>query len=185
MQYQANRILAKIAVHPDHLMPREQRQIYFAWVCSSINSTEQDAALLTLTALQELLRQADYRRSFFEYANAMRLLQDVLKRDATAPANIQIQYGTLLVLWTLTFDAHIAGVLDQGTTGLIADIATVMSTSRKEKVIRMCLATLANLLTKPTEPALVQKNAEQMISRKVSYMWKRSLWLERNLGGVR
>jgi len=172
VQHQANRILVKIAVSPDQLMPRSQRQIYFAWICSSIHSTERDASLLTLGSLQMLLRQEEYRRPFFEYANSIRQLRDILSRDAST--NIQIQYMTMVVMWTLTFDKHIAGSLDQGTSGVIGEISALMRSSRKDKVIRMCLATLVNLLHKPAKYSQKQKNAELMISHKVlPYVAKR------------
>ena len=49
-----------------------------------------------------------------------------------------------MVFWVLTFDHNIAGILDkEGGPLVIGDIASLMRASRKEKVQRMCISTLA------------------------------------------
>jgi len=166
VQHQANRILVKIAVNDVQLMPATSMQIYFAWVLNAIQMTESDSTLLALASLQVLLRQEAYRRPFFEYADSIHQLREILKFKAGAASSIQPQYMVMVVLWVLTFDSCIAAKLEPQFK-CIGDIAKLLVASRKEKVIRMCLATLANLVQKPKNAAAITANAETMISFKV------------------
>lgn len=108
VQHQANRILVKIAVDDSQLMPAAQMQIYFAWVLNAMQSTDQsDSTLLALASLQTLLRQEAYRRPFFEYADSIHQLKEVLKANPGSAASIQPQYMVMVVLWVMTFDSYV------------------------------------------------------------------------------
>ena len=52
----------------------------------------------------------------------------------------------------MSFDSIVASQLDQGTSHIISDIAQLMGATRKEKVVRMCLATLAVSVSRSTLP---------------------------------
>lgn len=166
VQHQANRILVKIAVDDSQLMPAAQMQIYFAWVLNAMQSTDQsDSTLLALASLQTLLRQEAYRRPFFEYADSIHQLKEVLKANPGSAASIQPQYMVMVVLWVMTFDSYIAEKVDEFK--VVGDVAKLMAASRKEKVIRMCVAFFSNLLVKAKGRKSVEANAEAMISFKV------------------
>jgi len=51
---------------------------------------EQDSALLALSSLHSLLRNAHYRQPFFEYADSITQLRTLLQLDAAQ--HIQLQY---------------------------------------------------------------------------------------------
>eukprot|EP00039_Didymoeca_costata_P022663 m.4946 g.4946 ORF g.4946 m.4946 type:complete len:470 (+) comp3144_c0_seq1:127-1536(+) len=165
VQHQANRILVKIITHKECALPPSAQQSYFAWVCKSMQSKEKDSAILTLSALNYLLRCAEYRRPFAQFPDSVQQLRAVLQLDVAT--YIQHQYLAMLCLWVMTFDSEVAAKLDQGGPHVIMDIAHLMKSSRKEKVIRMCFATFANLLTKPKSDSDKAKNAAAMISYKV------------------
>lgn len=173
VQHQANRILVSIISQPEQYLPAPAQLGYFAWLINAVTVREQDAATLALASLHRLLREPVYRRPFFEYPDSVGQLRVVLQldpRDAVDPAPqadyIQLQYMAMLCLWVMSFDAMVAAQLNQGGGHVIADIAALMRVTRKEKVVRMCLATLANLLTVPGDEAKA-KNAQAMISYKV------------------
>lgn len=166
VQHQANRILVQIVVNDGALLNATSQQGYFAWVTNTIQSKEHDSAILALTSLHALLRSCHYRQPFFEYADSITQLRALLQLDAAH--NIQLQYKAMVVFWVLTFDHNIAGILDkEGGPLVIGDIASLMRASRKEKVQRMCISTLANMITNPTTTSLKKYNAQQMISHKV------------------
>lgn len=166
VQHQANRILVKIIIDNTALLNAASLQGYFAWVTNTIQSKEQDSALLALSSLHSLLRNAHYRQPFFEYADSITQLRTLLQLDAAQ--HIQLQYKAMIVFWVLTFDENIAGSIDkEGGRLVIGDIAALMRASRKEKVLRMCIMTLANMIKIPKDTALKKYNAQQMISHKV------------------
>lgn len=122
--------------------------------------------MLALASLQTLLRQEVYRRPFFEYADSIHQLKEVLKANPGSATSIQPQYMVMVVLLVMTFDSYIAGKLDSQFK-VVGDVAKLMAASRKEKVIRMCVATFSNLLVKAKTSKEKDANAEAMISFKV------------------
>lgn len=174
VQHQANRILVSIITQKEQYLPAPAQQGYFAWLINAFTVREQDAATLALSSLHRLLRQTVYRRPFFDYPDSIGQLRAIMQldpRDLVDPAPqsdyVQLQYMAVLCIWVMSFDSIVASQLDQGTSHIISDIAQLMGATRKEKVVRMCLATLANLLTVPDSLDARTKNAQVMISYKV------------------
>lgn len=144
VQHQANRILARIATKGDSILPLEVQQCYFSWILDAVKCKEADISILALASLQKILRNPAYRQSFYEFRDSIGTLRDILTRDASQ--HIQSQYMTMFCLWTLSFSSNIAGKLDEEHPNTIADIASLLRSTRKEKVTRLCVGTMRNLL---------------------------------------
>jgi len=103
-----------------------------------------------LNTLQTLLRRDEFRLIFLQQ-DGINCLKGLLAAHAN---NFQILYQAIYGLWLLSYNGGIGE--NFGPTTVIHKLVELVRTSSKEKVIRVALATLRNLLGKGT-------NNEQMI----------------------
>lgn len=122
----------------DDLLP------YFEWINSCLNSTKGDAVSNTLdVALQCLLvvlRRSEYRQ-FFNKPEYMNPLVELLKNQ-TSP---QVTYQIICCLWLLSFISQNAAELET-RYHILAPLVSILKNAIKEKVTRVCLLTLRNML---------------------------------------
>jgi len=71
--------------------------------------------------------------------------------------NVQLLYQIVFCLWLLSYDEEIAGQMD--TTDVVVNMLKVMKSVSKEKVIRVCLACLRNLVDKASHNQTMIDNA--------------------------
>lgn len=119
--------------------------------------------------LQYLLELKQFSAVFVDNQDAVVLLLDVAKTRA-----IQLQYQAILCIWILSFDPHLAGQL-QSRYEVIPLLLDICRTAVKEKIIRVCLAVWANLLSKARRIAVpvmigckVLDFVENLLSRKIA-----------------
>jgi len=143
--HQANRILVLLA--SDGVEPLDQRNlmVYFLWVKGQINSDLADSSLLALTSLCKLLRYAPYRRPFYEQNVTIQCLEGVL--SLKPDVHIQAQYLAAYCSWVITFEPAVASRLGLDGSALTKKMVDLIQATRKPKVVRMCLAYFANLVT--------------------------------------
>lgn len=163
---QSSLILARIASGPD-VMPEREFHIYLSWLVKTINTpANDDGQLLALAALQLLLRTPAYRPLAFGNEQCLNMVHRILLMEPAS--SIQIQYQTLCCVWVMTFNGAIATSFDNGNgPGFISEIAELLKNTRKEKVARVCLAILRNLLNTPTDTAAKKRNGATMIACKL------------------
>jgi len=125
----------------------ESSHCYFKWLASHISSGEPHVIQAVMSSLMSLLRRNVYREVFYNHTTGVEGLRELLTKRT---ANFQLQYQTVFVLWLLTFHPDISATIAprHHITSLIADILTKSS---KEKVVRVCVATLRNLLETPAD----------------------------------
>lgn len=163
--HQAARVIIAIITDGVEPLPQREQQVFFMWICNETKSKEKDASLLALKALCRFLRCHAYRRSFYEHAEGIATLKYIFRLDPSS--NIQAQYFAAYCAWVISFDPHVANALENDGSHLTSDAAFLLKSSKKEKVVRMCLAFFKNLVTIPADPAIQKQNATALITLKV------------------
>jgi len=107
--------------------------------------------------LDVLLQDQNYRTAFHQYEHEA--IPAVLALVASAP--LQIQYTSLLVLWILSFDKQsaVAFTTEYNVVSVVLDTA---KSALKEKIVRLSLAILSNIVRfarKQAIPVLIAEGA--------------------------
>lgn len=81
-------------------------------------------------------------------ADALPLLTELLTHSqmSNSSSTVQLLYQTLFSLWSLSYSPDAALQMASSKTGLIAKLVEIVKSSPKEKVVRVSLCTLRNLL---------------------------------------
>ncbi|KAG1675497.1 hypothetical protein FOA52_001796 [Chlamydomonas sp. UWO 241] len=114
------------------------------WLCAQMRrpSNPSRSVPLGVSCLSALLRERGTRALFFR-AGGVQVLPPLLK-TANTPANSQLVYELCLCVWQMTFaQAHAAALAAAGGVKVIVGVA---KTAQKEKVFRVALSALRNLL---------------------------------------
>jgi len=132
-------------------VPDKDIQFFCRWIADQLKKAEAADVLIGITALQILLRR-DYFREVFHSEVGLRVLAKVLEDNGDKR---QLLYYTLYCLWLLSYNAEIAATFST-ITGLVPKIVEIVRKEDREKLRRICVAALRNLLDKGS-------NNEQMI----------------------
>lgn len=131
-----------ILVSKSQVVPQEHETFLFRWISERLRPSDQDIHL-ALCTLQALLAKDQYRLRFFEQTSDF---QQLVKIIQTQSSNFQLAYEAIYCAWLLTYNHQIGSRV--GGTGLIPALVDVIKSSSKEKVIRLSIATLRNVLDK-------------------------------------
>lgn len=113
---------------------------------------------IALEGLQTLLRQDDIRVRFFE-EDGLNRIGGIIKNHNS---DTTILYKALYCIWVMSYNKHIASQFHKTT--LIHHVVEIMRNVQKEKIIRVCIAILANIANKGER----KQNNHQMIEAKIS-----------------
>ncbi|XP_065890325.1 V-type proton ATPase subunit H-like isoform X2 [Dysidea avara] len=154
-KHQSSMIIAKLAFCSQEQIDEENLMQYLEWCASQLSGQQTDYFVNLSRSLQYLLRRDCYRIPFYE-ANGVKLILQILD----GRIDFQQQYQLIFCLWMLTFNEKIVNrIKDQPIVMVLSD---VLRGTEKEKVKRIILATLRNMLEKP-EKAAADLYASQMI----------------------
>ncbi|KAG2192027.1 hypothetical protein INT46_011845 [Mucor plumbeus] len=120
--------------------------VLFNWITKKLTGSINDVVNLVIQELESLLRVNSYRLSVWNTQNAIKELihRLFLNKSASTP---QIQYQIIFCLWLLTFEKEIAAQINE-KYDVIALLVEIAKSAVKEKVIRVSVATLKNLVEK-------------------------------------
>eukprot|EP00123_Amoebidium_parasiticum_P001129 comp12158_c0_seq1/m.6911 comp12158_c0_seq1/g.6911 ORF comp12158_c0_seq1/g.6911 comp12158_c0_seq1/m.6911 type:complete len:463 (-) comp12158_c0_seq1:757-2145(-) len=156
IQNKAVKILSALVLTGRQLDSQSCEQ-YMKWLAAQLKKGDPNTIqTLMRHSLMELLRQDYYRQEFYNTANGVDALCDLVTARA---ANFQMQYQVVFCLWCLSFNHDIAANLSKYHVQRV--VAQILAKTSKEKVVRVACSTLKNLLTQPDRPTT---NAELMIS---------------------
>lgn len=134
---------------------------YFQWLRSIITKGEVlDTAELSLLCIQRVLTRSENRLLFYQGG------LDSLLAALSWENRLQAQYQSILCLWMLSFDPIVASNMES-TYHIVAKVASVFKTARKEKLARVCIALFRNLVSKPEDAKVSQDHLSIMIGAKV------------------
>jgi len=139
-------IVAKLASWGKVTLPDNDLNYFLSWVKSSLANPSNDYQHSVAQCLQLMLRHDCYRQAFFKLDG----IQSVVAALLATNIGFQLQYQLIFVLWLLSFDTRIAERMI-GANAVIRVLADILRESGKEKVTRIIIATLRNLLEKPEE----------------------------------
>lgn len=156
-----SRIIAKIACWSHELMDGSDLNFYLTWLRDQLKLPSNEYIQSVARCLQMMLRIDEYRLAFVVTVDGLSTLVTVL----AGRLNFQIQYQLTFCLWVMTFNVAIAEKMSKFK--VIPILADILSESAKEKVTRIILATLRNLIEKPEDPEISRDNAIAMVQCKV------------------
>ncbi|CAO1318407.1 unnamed protein product [Diamesa serratosioi] len=110
--------------------------------------------------LQMMLRIDDYRFAFVSVDGISTLISILSSR-----VNFQVQYQLVFCLWVLTFNPLLAEKMNK--FNVIPILADILSDCAKEKVTRIILAVLRNLIEKPEDAQVSKEHCIAMVQCKV------------------
>jgi len=126
------------------------------WLSGQIGNSSKDTIQSVLYALMAVLRHDNHRQAFFAQPQGVESLTKLLDNNS----NFQMQYQVIFCYWLLTYNTKIATEINN-RYHIVKVISGVMSKTGKEKVVRVCVATLKNLLVKATNG---KDNAKVMVT---------------------
>jgi len=132
-------------------LAQDEVQQFLKWVNTQLRTKTGNLELSTaLNTLQTLLQRDELRLVFYQ-EQGINCLKGLLQQYGS---NFQILYQAIYCLWLLSYNETIAE--NVGGSLVVHKLVELVRTSAKEKVIRIALSTLRNLLGKGS-------NNEQMI----------------------
>jgi len=146
----AAKILAIIMIKSNDVAP-EDLQAVLHWVGDQLKKTDFSELYTALSTLQILLRKDQYRLVFAQ-DNGLNKLHVLI----SPTTNYQILYQALYCAWLLSFNQKVAKD-GFSPVNVIPKVVEVLKQASKDKVLRMGLAILRNLID------LSADNNEQMI----------------------
>ncbi|KAI3642057.1 hypothetical protein MP228_011612 [Amoeboaphelidium protococcarum] len=106
-----------------------------------------------LQSLAAVLRQSKNRKFFWDMTKGGDVLAELLQRSAPGGSkedsqfkNPQLQYQVIVCIWLLTLNQSIA-VQFQTQYNIIPTLVDITRSSIKEKVVRVCLSVMRNMLS--------------------------------------
>jgi len=134
-----------ILVSKSKQVPVEHETYLFRWISEQLrHPTGPTDIHLALCTLQALLSKDQYRVRFFESDTGD--FQLLVKIIQTQSSNFQLVYEAIYCAWLITYNEKISSHV--GGTGLIPALVDVIKTVTKEKVVRLSIASLRNVLDK-------------------------------------
>lgn len=157
----AARIVAKTACNGRSRMEEPDLTKYLLWLKEQLKLANNEYVQSAARCLQMMLRIDDYRHPF-DNIEGIQAIVDVLRMGQL---NFQMQYQCTFCLWVLAFNSSLCARMSR--LNIVPVLADLLTQSQKEKVTRIVLATLRNLLEKPEETSIVRENSIAMIQCKV------------------
>ncbi|ORY93193.1 ATPase V1 complex subunit H [Syncephalastrum racemosum] len=114
------------------------------WLSMHLASPNPQIMDLAVQETESLLGVREYRNTFWNTQNAVNHLVQELDKGSATP---QIQYQIIFCLWLLTFEKDIASKINS-QYDIIPKLVSIAKGAIKEKVIRVTIATLRNLVEK-------------------------------------
>ncbi|KAF9141015.1 H(+)-transporting V1 sector ATPase subunit H [Linnemannia schmuckeri] len=143
----------------------------FRWTTVQLQSKNPAEVDLSVQVLESALRQQNVRIVYWNTPQAVDALVRILKMENPGP---QMQYQVIYCFWILTFNEEVAQELNR-KYDVIPQLVDIARSAIKEKVIRVVIATLRNLVEKAPEANLAAMAAvkllqfsENLLSRKWS-----------------
>ncbi|XP_047327094.1 V-type proton ATPase subunit H [Impatiens glandulifera] len=140
------------------------------WLCAQLRSPSHPTRGIStsINALATLLKEPTVRSSFVQ-ADGVKLLIPLIS-PASTQQSIQLLYETCLCIWLLSFYEPAVEYL--ATSRTIPRLIDVVKGSTKEKVVRVVVLTLRNLLPKGTFGAqMVDLGLPQIVQNLKAQAW--------------
>ncbi|CAI2353528.1 unnamed protein product [Caenorhabditis sp. 36 PRJEB53466] len=156
-------ILTKMSVFGKARMAGDELDYFMGSLKEAISrGTSNDYIATVVRCIQTLFRLDSYRISFVNI-NGYESLTHALY--STRKCGFQIHYQIIFCMWLLTFNSHAAEIALAGN--LVQTITGILGNCQKEKVIRIVIATLRNILESNVDRHVKKQAALQMIHNRL------------------
>lgn len=162
---QISRIITKLACWSHELMPDKELRDYLLWTKEQIEDKNLYKDTLC-RCLQMLFRIDYYRLAFYKLSGVESLVKYLNASLSSTSSKDQMQYQVIHCIWLLTFNSQIASRI-QDNHQVIPVLVDILNSTEKEKVKRIIVATLRNLLEKTDSADVVKNNCLSMLQSKV------------------
>ncbi|KND02681.1 H(+)-transporting V1 sector ATPase subunit H [Spizellomyces punctatus DAOM BR117] len=157
IQLKSAKIITYLLIHSDAATKVDATEL-FVWIAEQLQNANANIVDIAVQLLQSLLSVPEYRLPFYQTPNAVQSLVGILKKGSS---NAQMQYQVIYTLWLLTLIREIAADL-QRKFDVVPVFIEIAKAAIKEKVTRVVVATLRNMLSKAP-----QENMAAMIGNKL------------------
>ncbi|TPX33246.1 hypothetical protein SmJEL517_g03842 [Synchytrium microbalum] len=157
VQLKAAKIITYLVLNADPSYPFDPSDL-FVWMTAQLQSTNPGVVDITVQLLQSILSLTQYRLPCYQTPNLVHVLVEILRKGTP---NAQMQYQVIYCMWSLTYITDIAQDI-QRKHDVIPILIEVVKSAIKEKVVRVIVATLKNMLSKA-----MQENLAAMFGNKV------------------
>ncbi|KAK6919822.1 ATPase, V1 complex, subunit H, C-terminal [Dillenia turbinata] len=140
------------------------------WLCAQLKKPSHGGRAIptAINCLASLLKEPLVRSSFVR-ADGVRLLIPLISPASTQQQSIQLLYETCLCVWLLSYNEH---AIEYMTSSIVPRLIEVVKSSTKEKVVRVVILTLRNLLPKGTFGAeMVNLGMPQIVQNLKAQAW--------------
>ncbi|GJN11439.1 hypothetical protein PR202_ga29633 [Eleusine coracana subsp. coracana] len=140
------------------------------WLCSQLrNPTHPNCSVLTAVHCLSNLLKEPFVRTLFVQADGVKLLIPLIS-PASTQQSTQLLYETCLCIWLLSF--YDAAVDYLSTTRVMPRLVEVVKSSTKEKVVRVVVMSLRNLLAKGAFAAqMIDLGLPQIVQNLKAQAW--------------
>lgn len=146
------------------------------WLCAQLRrpSHPSRSVLMAVSSLSHILRERSVRTLLLKNGGVP-LLGPLLKLPSGgSPPNMQLLYEAALCIWQLTFLNEAAEVI-ANTSGVVASLVEIARTAQKEKVVRVSLNALKNLLLASgldVGPEMVDSGLQKVVTQRKQQNWE-------------
>ena len=152
------RILSYTRHTPPHLDAHAEKVLarhlctYAEWVLLILKSVnpldgiDSPKVVYTLNALQQLLSSASGRAAIVQSDGLPVLVGLMSGGERTTHSAVQLLYHVVFCVWSLSYSAEAAMAMATAKLGLVGRLVEIIKSVQKEKVVRVALATLRNLV---------------------------------------
>ncbi|MCL7050677.1 hypothetical protein MKW94_012724 [Papaver nudicaule] len=140
------------------------------WLCNQLRNPSHPSRAVpsSISCLSTLLKEPIVRSSFVQ-ADGVKLLIPMIS-PASTQQSIQLLYETCLCVWLLSYYEPAVEYL--ATSRTLPRLVEVVKSSTKEKVVRVVVLTLKNLLSKGTfGPQMVELGLPQIVQSLKAQAW--------------
>lgn len=135
-------ILSSIIAHLPRFFSEKDVRVLVQKLTAKTDNSTHFSSLGVLEALTNLLKSDVFRRFVWQLESELEVRHYILGFDKQAPSP-QI-YKCVFAIWLLSFDKDVGD--DLKNSGVIKKLRDILSTNRVEKVVRICLTALKNLM---------------------------------------
>jgi V-type H+-transporting ATPase subunit H len=148
--------------------------VFLDWIVAQIRraSHPTQSVPVAVASLASLLREPAVRGAALRAGAVPALAGLVVLPPGGGIMNVQLLYEAILCVWQLSFLPEAAEAL--GRTGVVGGLADVVRLAQKEKLVRVALLALRNLLAAGTpslEFAVVEKGLPRAVSTRLEQTW--------------
>lgn len=119
------------------------QSVYMLILCTRRPSSPTKSVPAAVAALASLLKEPPIRE-LFTRAGGVQLLAPLLRMQGVPVPNPQMLYDAVLCVWSLSFFPPACHVMHKA--GIVSGLVEIVKLATKEKVLRVSLYTIKNLL---------------------------------------